>query len=91
MKRWDPISSYHLRKQIKKKTKKQEKQTIGRPTNIALVDLVTRDMHVQNIAAYYIIQRFSDLFANSHYPIRFIQTITKSYQTNVRGKRTVHI
>lgn len=31
-------------------------QTIGRPTNIDLVDLVTRDMQVQNSGAYYITQ-----------------------------------
>lgn len=51
MKRWDPILGYHLRKQIKET---RGKQTIGRLPNIGLVDLVTRDVHVQNIGAYYI-------------------------------------
>lgn len=50
-KRWDPILGYHPCKQIKGT---RERQTIGRPPDIGLVDLVTRDMHVQNIATYYI-------------------------------------
>lgn len=33
---------------------KKKIQTIGRPTNIGLVDLVTRATQVQNIGAYYI-------------------------------------
>lgn len=53
MKRWDPILGYHPCKQIKET---RERQTIGRPPNIGLADLVTRDMHVQNIAVYYITQ-----------------------------------